>query len=120
MDKLLDSNIEAMDGFRYVFEGSGYWYKIFLHKVKSTSARPHGVKYELTLHDDKNKRVMGFDNAHGNYRGYKKGDPYDHWHRASLDGGELVKRYNYKNSSKLIEDFFREVDSIDDEVEGGL
>ena len=25
---------------------------------------PHGIRYNLTLHNRHNKRVMGFDNAH--------------------------------------------------------
>ena len=45
-------------------EENGYWYKIEAWRVEISAAIPHGIKYCLTLHNNYNKRVMGFDNAH--------------------------------------------------------
>ena len=58
IERLLD-----MDGW-HLHQGGGYWVKIEAHKVKASMHIPHGVKYSLTLHDNHNRRVMGYDNAH--------------------------------------------------------
>lgn len=44
---------------------NGYWTKIEAKRVPSTEHIPHGIRYCLTLHDRHNKRVLGYDNAHG-------------------------------------------------------
>lgn len=58
LDVLLDLN-----GTEYT-EENGYWYKIEAWRVKVTKERPHGIRYNLTLHNNYNKRIIGFDNAH--------------------------------------------------------
>lgn len=43
---------------------NGYWTKFEVRNVKATSQIPHGIKYSLTLHDNNNRRILGYDNAH--------------------------------------------------------
>lgn len=43
----------------------GYYIQFDVIAVKASRERPHGIKYSLTLHDPWGKRLMGFDNAHG-------------------------------------------------------
>ena len=52
-----------LDGEVYPLD-SGYWVKFEAKKVQKSQAVPHGVKYSLTLHDKRNHRVVGYDNAH--------------------------------------------------------
>ncbi|HHL3494122.1 TPA: DUF6516 family protein [Legionella pneumophila] len=54
----------ALDGTEYR-EKNGYWYKIEVFLVELTEERPHGIRYNLTLHDSYNQRILRFDNAHG-------------------------------------------------------
>lgn len=44
--------------------GSVDWYKIEAWTIESSEHVPHGIRYNLTLHNNYNKRIMGFDNAH--------------------------------------------------------
>ena len=44
--------------------GTQYWVKISAWVIEPDEARPHGIRYELTLHDIGNRRILGFDNAH--------------------------------------------------------
>ncbi len=39
--------------------------KIKVQEVNSSDNVPHGIKYSLTLHDQNNRRIIGYDNAHG-------------------------------------------------------
>ncbi len=107
-------NLLDLDGVRYVVqERLGLWVKFEAREIDPNQARPHGVRYSLTLHDRHNRRIMGFDNAHAVLYGGKKGvlskKMYDHWHRDQNDEG---RPYNYKNAGKLIEDFWKEVEKI--------
>ena len=60
--------------------------------VKPTIERPHVTRYNLTLHDNHNQRIMGFDNAHtvkskktSKFKG--RIVEYDHLHKDSKDKG---------------------------------
>ena len=44
-------------------EENGYWYKIEALQIEPTKERPHGIRYNLTLHDNYNQRILGFDNG---------------------------------------------------------
>ena len=100
-----------LDGTRYVIdEAHGLWVKFEAKKIRQTADRPHGIKYSLTLHDRKNERIMGFDNAHA----VDEDNTFDHWHRNKKDTG---RPYKYINSGKLVEDFWKEVDKILNELE---
>ncbi len=93
-----------LDGIKYVVnEHLGLWVKFEAYEITPSAARPHGVKYSLTLHDRTNQRIMGFDNAH------IVGNSHDHWHRTVNDPG---RPYHYQNAGKLIEDFWKEVEKI--------
>ena len=43
----------------------GYWLKFEITKGKESEDRPHGLSYSFTLHGPDNRRLVGFDNAHG-------------------------------------------------------
>ncbi|MCY4148805.1 MAG: DUF6516 family protein [Gammaproteobacteria bacterium] len=97
---------------------SGYWYKIEAYRVDPTKAIPHGIRYNLTLHNRSNQRIMGFDNAHAvkpRKRGKYKGRivAYDHMHKSAADKGTA---YAFSSAQQLIEDFFNEVNRILKEV----
>ncbi|HCH0295953.1 TPA: hypothetical protein NJ746_004569 [Vibrio parahaemolyticus] len=90
----------------------GYWYKFEAWKVRPSDQIPHGVRYNLTLHNEYGTRVLGFDNAHGvsppkksKYSGKRK--EYDHKHRKAGDKGVP---YEFESCAKLLEDFFNAID----------
>ena len=102
-------NLLDLDGARFVIdEFLGLWVKFEVKRTHKTFNRPHGIRYSLSLHNRKNIRIMGFDNAHAIEYGNKI-LPYDHWHRSSSDEGRL---YYYENAIKLLEDFWYEVERI--------
>ncbi len=106
-----DTGLETLlelDGTNYRFD-DGYWVKFEAHTVEATEQRPHGISYSLTLHDQTNERVMGFDNAHGcppprrkRFSGRKI--TWDHQHRRNR-----IVPYEYESAAQLIEDFWDEV-----------
>lgn len=99
-------NLLELDGVRYVIEEHhGLWVKFEAKKVEPTHARPHGIKYSLTLHDRYNCRLIGFDNAHA----IDSGVTFDHCHR---DGTNKVKVYVYRDANKLLEDFWQSVEKV--------
>ena len=99
-----------LNGTEYT-EENGYWYKIAAWTVEKSPERPHGIRYTLTLHNNRNERIMGFDNAHappGKGRGRYKGRivEYDHAHYHKNDPGTP---YSFESAEQLLEDFFNEV-----------
>ena len=99
----LDGEIFPMD--------NGYWTKINASRVAPTPQIPHGVRYSLTLHDRNNTRVLGFDNAHTfkpkkNKYGARK-ITWDHKHKT-----EKVHPYEFESASRLLEDFWKDVEEI--------
>lgn len=114
LDVLLELN-----GTEYT-EENGYWYKIKASRTESTPERPHGIRYNLTLHDNYNKRIMGFDNAHRiklskKLKGKYKGQiiTYDHLHSTAIDKGTP---YTFKSAEQLLNDFFDRVNKILEET----
>ncbi|MCC7005929.1 MAG: hypothetical protein IT497_04720 [Ottowia sp.] len=87
------------------------WVKFEVKRCAITPERPHGIKYSLTLHNEKGSRLLGFDNAHAIHEGSGPGIrtriEYDHKHK-----GEQVKFYVYENAASLLEDFWTEVEMI--------
>ena|SRR5438552_3516001 len=91
----------------------GYWLKFEITKGKESEDRPHGLSYSFTLHGPDNRRLVGFDNAHGvlakGSRFKKRSKAVDHWHRTGTDEG---RPYEFKDAETLIGDFFDEVERV--------
>ena len=111
-DKTLE-NLLSLDGTHFIIhEQLQAWVKFSVLKVAVTANRPSGIRYSLSLHNKKGKRVMGFDNAHqvdtlGNKKSIRAA--FDHWHRTEHDVG---RPYHYVSAAKLLEDFWHEVDQL--------
>jgi hypothetical protein len=90
--------------------GTQYWVKISAWVVEPDETRPHGIRYELTLHDAGNRRILGFDNAHAvkrpGGRFVEQPRAYDHLHRGPKDAGAP---YAYWSAGKLVGDFWKAV-----------
>jgi hypothetical protein len=91
----------------------GFWLKFEITQVEASAGRPHGLHYAFTLHGPDNRRLIGFDNAHGVSA---KGSPFkkhpgamDHWHRTETDEG---RPYAFKDAETLLVDFFSEVERV--------
>lgn len=76
--------------------------------------RPHGITYSLTMHRPGGDRILGYDNAHAPPLGSgpaaksrRRELDYDHRHRRST-----VTVYNFESPSKLLEDFWRDVEEL--------
>lgn len=97
--------------------GTQYWVKISAWVIEPDDARPHGIRYELTLHDAGNRRILGFDNAHAvkrpGGRFVEQPRAYDHRHRGPKDAGVP---YSYLNAGKLVADFWHAVFKALDEL----
>lgn len=107
LDPLLD-----LDGEMLVIDAEGrHWVKFEVKQVEPSPERPHGLKYSLTLHDEKGERLVGFDNAHGVAAGTGPGAgkpvARDHRHRLLT-----VRRYDYRDAADLLADFWNEVEAV--------
>lgn len=103
-------------------EENGYWYRIEARLVEPAPERPHGIRYNLTLHDNYNRRIFGFDNSHAvkktkNSKGKYKGRivEYDHVHQYHHDKGSP---YTFKTAEQLLQDFFNSVNRILNNING--
>lgn len=79
--------------------------------MEPTPEIPHGIRYNLTLHNKYNERIFGFDNAHAvSIRGNKKYKgrivQYDHVHTTATDKGRY---YEFVSAGQLLQDFFVEI-----------
>lgn len=103
LQTLLDLN-----GMVYYYD-DGYWIKFEAWQVEPSDRIPHGIKYSLTLHDKKNIRIVGYDNAH-HYKSSKRKRykarkvTWDHFHKR-----EKVFSYEFDSASQLMEDFWKTV-----------
>ena len=106
----------ALDG-EIIQQAYGYWVKFEIREVDTTSARPKGIKYSLSLHREDGERILGFDNAHGfdNGRNHRWLTKYDHEHRL---GKEKIYPYDYKNAETLMVNFWTAVDEAIEHLEG--
>jgi hypothetical protein len=88
-----------------------HWVKFDVNRTPVTSEWPHGLRYSITLHEISGARIVGFDNAHpvSKVKGPagKSKQKYDHKHRF-----RTIRPYDYSNAGMLIEDFWKEVDSV--------
>jgi len=116
MDFGLDVLLE-LHGTEYT-EDNGFWYKIEAWRVESSPEIPHGIRYNLTLHNNHNKRILGFDNAHA-VKSKKKGKykgrciTYDHMHKSAVDKGTP---YIFSSADQLLKDFLNHVNRILEEL----
>jgi hypothetical protein len=104
----VDHEIEvllSLDGLEFQF-ARGYRVKIEARRVEPSEARPHGIRYSLTLHDEAGRRIYGLDNAH---RARRRRPEFDH--RYVYGSGRLV-RYAYRGPVALLADFYAEVERI--------
>ncbi len=90
----------------------GYWWKIEAWQVHPSKHIPHGIRYNLTLHNQYNTRIFGIDNAHGIKIPRKgkvsgKKHAYDHQHRHATDKGVP---YDFISAYQLLQDFFIGID----------
>jgi hypothetical protein len=90
---------------------NGYWTKFEARKVEPSDHIPHGIKYSLTLHNRRNERILGYDNAHAIKR---QGNKYianrivwDHKHKR-----DVVEAYEFDSAGQLLEDFWADVERI--------
>ncbi|WP_419656598.1 hypothetical protein Dvar_56950 [Desulfosarcina variabilis str. Montpellier] len=104
LETLLD-----LDGEIFMMD-AGYWVKFEAKRVSPSPRIPHGIRYSLTLHDRKNVRVVGFDNAHAikpkgrkRYSGQKV--TWDHKHQI-----ESVTPYEFESVDQLLIDFWAAVE----------
>ena len=109
-DASLD-NLLGLSGAVLVIDDAGHWVKFSVRQVEASDAQPHGLDYELTLHDPRNNRIAGFDNAHPiprrsgpSGRAHKA---YDHKHRF-----KTVMAYEYADAEALLIDFWFLVETI--------
>ncbi len=109
----LDSGLEALlelDGEVFPMD-NGYWTKFEVRMVEASDKIPHGIRYSLTLHDRHNRRILGYDNAHGikpSKRGFgARRVEWDHKHEQ-----RTVVPYSFKSAGRLMEDFWNDVNRI--------
>ncbi len=101
--------LESLDGL-IVCRDDRYWYKLHFLPIAVSPQYPHGLKYELTLHDPSNKRIFGYDNAHsvsGDKRFSGRRIEYDHLHKTQTDKGTP---YDFEDLDKLLADFYSGID----------
>ena len=115
MQNLLDMHPTEMH------RDDGFWWKIEAWQVPVTKERPHGLRYNLTLHDEYNQRVFGMDNAHSVKPPKKmkfagKLYAYDHVHRTAKDKGVP---YQFDSCHQLLLDFFNGVDETIERIQQG-
>ncbi len=82
-----------LDGEEIIYDG-GFIARFKVKRIAATPEKPHGVSYSLTFHAADGRRLMGYDNAHGD------------WHRDETDEG---RPYRFVSAEKLIADFFDEI-----------
>jgi hypothetical protein len=88
---------------------TGHWFKIECREVPQTESRPNGLKYSLAFFDPVGVCLERIDNSHSLGRGRRNPAAFDHWHRRTAQGDELVP-YLFTTISQLLVDFFKKID----------
>ncbi len=101
-----------LDGcVHFVDKHCRYRIEIKAKRTDATPERPYGLSYSLTLHDSKDQRILGFDNAHpvpaNRGPSGRKHRFHDHRHRY-----DKTRIYRFVDTEKLITDFYRAVDQV--------
>jgi hypothetical protein len=108
LDYLLDLHLQKI-GY-----DNGYWVTMRVFKIEPDRGRPFGIQYSLTLHDQNDDRVLGFDNSHavdvttGPSRRSRRQEAFDHIDRR----GRPSVPYEFTTPYQLVQDFFEAVDAI--------
>ncbi len=110
----IDSGLETLlqlDGEVFSMD-NGYWVKFKVHITPKNIHIPHGIKYSLTLHGKYNRRIIGYDNAHGITPPKKKKfsgirQIWDHRHKETN-----VQPYEFESAYQLLEGFWEDVNRI--------
>ena len=101
-------NLLNLDGEIFPMD-NGHWTKFEVARVTPSEHIPHGIRYNLTLHNRHNQRVIGFDNAHAIKPRRKKYGArkitFDHKHQQ-----QAVQPYEFESAGQLLEDFWQAVD----------
>ena len=109
-DRSLDTLLD-LHGQTLFIDEVGHWVKFLVRRTEVTAEQPHGLSYSLTLHAPDGTRLVGFDNAHPvrdrRGPGKEKGRENDHRHRL-----RTIRPYDYMDAATLLEDFWKEVDSV--------
>ena len=109
-DASLDTLL-GLHGSVLLIDEAGYWVKFAVREVPPSAVQPHGLDYEFTLHNSKNVRLAGFDNAHSvPRRSGPSGNvhaPHDHKHRF-----KTITAYDYSDGEALLIDFWALVESV--------
>jgi hypothetical protein len=107
-------NLLSLNGEIFPMD-NGCWVKFEAKVIAPNENIPHGVRYSLTLHDKRNNRVVGYDNAHSyktkNAKFGAKKTTFDHIHKK-----EIVLSYEFDSADKLIEDFWTSVNQYLDNI----
>lgn len=110
-DPCLDSLLSLNGQILVVDDELDYWVKFEVRKTQPSKERPHGLRYSFTLHNKKNERIMGFDNAHAvTFKGSSPGNKkrqHDHKHHF-----RDILPYEYTDAGTLLSDFWFEVDKV--------
>ncbi len=113
MENELDYGLNVLldlDGYEGTLEDGLHTVRFQVSLVDATENVPHGIRYNLTLHDETGRRILGYDNRNHDYRSEsKKGyvarkTEWDHRHRK-----ETVTGYEFQSPVALLEDFWRDV-----------
>jgi len=85
--------------------------KFEVRLVEPNNNIPHGVRYSLTLHDRRNERVLGYDNAHAVKVSKRKllaeRNEWDHKHQKTR-----IYPYEFISAGQLLEDFWKDVNRV--------
>jgi hypothetical protein len=92
----------------------GYWATFRFLRVPPDEGRPHGLQYSLSLHDENDDRLLGYNNAHlvdvggGPSKKSRRPKEFDHinWR------GKKPVPYKFTTPLNLLKDFFADVDKI--------
>ncbi|MBW3567631.1 MAG: hypothetical protein KY410_06700 [Proteobacteria bacterium] len=104
-----------------IMMGDGSYVTFEVSVCEPTTARPHGIRYNLTFHDRHKQRLVGFDNAHAppkpNRKKYggRKTVTHDHKHLSLHDKG---RAYEFESPGQLLSDFWNEVNKLLENQEG--
>lgn len=109
-----------LDGVSIVMDDGSYvTFEVSI--CEATTARPHGIRYNLTFHDRYKQRLVGFDNAHAPPKprrkkyGGRKIVAHDHKHLSMHDKGRV---YEFESPGQLLSDFWSEVNKLLETQEG--